>query len=347
MKNNSISLMLGLLSLLVLKNCGSTADVKIFYTSNQDGNYEIYEISNIVNTKPKRLTFTASNEQSLVSSPDGSKVIFDYGGTRLERDIFLLDVSSSKIVQLTSALAYDVPGDWSPTENQIAFISDRDGGFYRLYTMDSDGANQRAIPLTNNDYRNVHSVKWSPTDAWILYTVTRDTLADPGLDMFIVNVDSLDVQQINTASTGMCIEGAWSPDGKQIVAVCESGIFLVPLHDNVIKYLSKTKELTDCRSPDWSSDSQWIAFICKNADNRTGLFVIQSDDSELRHLPHGVTGELTNLKEPKWLTNGQQLIYVAESDSTNFVMLTDLDGNSRILIQVEATIRFLSIVHSR
>jgi Tol biopolymer transport system component len=352
MKKNLIPLMIEILSVLVLAHCRSitdshTADTKVFYTSNQDGNFEIYEISNIADAKINRLTDTVLNEQFLVPSPDGSRLIFDYGGTRLERDIFLLDVSSGMIAQLTSASAYDIPGDWSPIGDQIAFISDRDSGFYHLYIMNADGTNQRTIPLATSAERNVHSVDWSPSSALILYTIANDSLTDPSMDMFIVNIDTLEILQINTVSTGMCTEGAWSLDGEQIVAICDAGVYLVSLHTNEVIHLSKTKELADCHSPEWNPNKQWIAFLCRDADNEIGLYVVRSDDSELRHLPHGVTGDLVHLKDPKWLKNGQQLIYIAESDSTNFIMLVGLDGKSRELVQEQATLRFLSVAYLR
>ena len=147
-----------LLILGLCAGCTKTSTFTIIFASNAEGNYEIYKItSNGQNIE--RLTNTSADEQDIVPSPDGRKVIFDYGGVRLEKDIFLLNVESGVISQLTSALAYDIPGTWSPHGDQLSFISDRDGGYYWLYVMKADGSDQRRIPLETDPERSVYRPK--------------------------------------------------------------------------------------------------------------------------------------------------------------------------------------------
>ncbi len=75
--------------------------------------------------------------------------------------------------RLTNAPAYDLAGAWSPNGKQVAFISDRDGGYYRLYLMNPDGTDQKHVPLITDSERDVTSVSWSPDGRYIVYATSE------------------------------------------------------------------------------------------------------------------------------------------------------------------------------
>src|SRR5215813_14057414 len=64
-------------------------------------------------------------------SPDGSRLVFTVTepvkGTARARSIWLLDVASRRLRQLTFSGKSDGSPRWSPDGSSIAFTSDRDG----------------------------------------------------------------------------------------------------------------------------------------------------------------------------------------------------------------------------
>ena len=84
-----------------------------------------------------------------VWSPDGSELMFCSNGVNRGEgvdnwDVFVMDADGTNVRRLTSNVAQDYPGAWSPDGTQIAFFSRRDGDG-DVYVMDADGANLRRV----------------------------------------------------------------------------------------------------------------------------------------------------------------------------------------------------------
>jgi len=84
-----------------------------------------------------------------VWSPDGSELMFCSNGVNRGEgvdnwDVFVMDADGTNLRRLTSNVAQDYPGAWSPDGTQIAFFSRRDGDG-DVYVMDADGANLRRV----------------------------------------------------------------------------------------------------------------------------------------------------------------------------------------------------------
>lgn len=80
-------------------------------------------------------------------SPDGSQIAFTYKG-----DIFKVQSTGGRAVQLTTHPAHDTRPIWSPDGSKIAFSSNREGGF-DLYVMEATGgAPTRLTTHSANEY---------------------------------------------------------------------------------------------------------------------------------------------------------------------------------------------------
>jgi Tol biopolymer transport system component/imidazolonepropionase-like amidohydrolase len=92
-------------------------------------------------------------------SPNGKTVIFDMLG-----DIYTIPMSGGDAKALTQGMAWNMQPRFSPDGQQIAFISDRDGGD-NLWIMNADGTNLKQVSTEKRDL--AHSPNWSPDGDYI------------------------------------------------------------------------------------------------------------------------------------------------------------------------------------
>ena len=182
---------------------------QIVFTSNRDGNSEIY-VMNADGTGPVNLTNSSSNESDPVWSPDGKQVAFTTDQDN-NNEIYVMNADGSSPVNLTQNPANDSLPGWyqqkglSTSESQILFTTDRDGN-NEIYAMQPDGSDP--TNLTQNPAADSQSsVPYSGELAAFL----SDRDGDP--DIFVMNVDGSKAVNLtkDTASEG---RPAWSPDGQ-------------------------------------------------------------------------------------------------------------------------------------
>lgn len=97
------------------------------------------------------LAATAQNNplwlRNSVISPDGSAVAFTYKG-----NIYTVPVSGGRATQLTSHTSYDTRPVWSPDGQNIAFASNREGGFDVFVVSRDGGTARRLTSHSANEY---------------------------------------------------------------------------------------------------------------------------------------------------------------------------------------------------
>ncbi len=91
-------------------------------------------------------------------SPDGNFLAFQ-ATVEDNTDIYILDLASGEIQQLTIHPTQDTKPTWSPDGTQLAFVTGRDGNA-EIYVMARDGSNKRN--LTNHPARDDWP-HWSPS----------------------------------------------------------------------------------------------------------------------------------------------------------------------------------------
>src|SRR5215212_2072493 len=128
---------------------------KMAFTSNQDGNNEIYAMNADGSGPPTRLTNNVSIDSRSVFSPDGEKIAFSRRDTTSPDpnmrtdDICVINADGTGETRLTFAPRADTHAYFSPDGEKIAFSSARDGGNSEIYVMNADGR-ETPIRLTNN-----------------------------------------------------------------------------------------------------------------------------------------------------------------------------------------------------
>jgi Tol biopolymer transport system component len=141
----------------------------VYFTSNRDGNFDLYAVS-ANSTKVLQLTTTTAPVQNLgpAVSPDGRTVAFFRTGLPWGvAQLHLLDVATGKTTQLTGNLrgAGDTDPAWAPDGSRLAFTSDRMGS-QDIWLVHADGTG--LVQVTYGGSSETHPA-FSPNGRQIAY----------------------------------------------------------------------------------------------------------------------------------------------------------------------------------
>ncbi len=92
-------------------------------------------------------------------SPDGETLVFHMLG-----DIYTVGIEGGEAVALTEDIAWSFQPRFSPSGEEIAFVSDRDGA-ENLWIMQADGSNP--VQVTSETEHLIHNPVWSPDGQYI------------------------------------------------------------------------------------------------------------------------------------------------------------------------------------
>ena len=137
--------------------------------------------------------------------------------------IFVVDLTSGDVTQLTDGAFYEHSLDWSPDGAAILFISNREPDADRFFNYDiftvrvDDRSVSRLTQTENAEYRP----RWSPDGNTIVYQGTRRGLTSSETTMEDTHVWIMDADGSNRRELGQGIDnrqGAprWSADGRAV-----------------------------------------------------------------------------------------------------------------------------------
>ena len=271
----------------------------------------------------------------LAEAPKTAKIVFTAAG-EVNREIYLMNPDGSGRVNITNHPADDLHPTWSPTGEQILFVSDR-VRIRDLYLMDADGSNVRRVFK-----RVVHrdNATWSPDGKQIAYVRDRFT-DDEGI--YIATIDGENEERIASGYSP-----AWSPDGTEIAfdtgGPGVSRIALLNLDTRTEKIILPVG-LAFQQWADWSAEGDKIAFSWITAPqpvppgvlpgerflipdewfhNKT-IFIMNRDGTGLEQI---VDEAGLAAYWPAWSPRGDELIYTQEID--NQLQLFKIDLESRM-----------------
>lgn len=247
---------------------------KIAFTSDRDGNNEIYVID-ADGSNQTRLTNNSYDDRYPCWSPDGSKIAFvtnrDGNG-----EIYVMNADGSNQSKLTNNTSDTFPS-WSPDGSQIAFVTTRNNPG-EIYVMNSDGSNQRN--LSNNTDHNCFPC-WSPDGSKIVFSSDRDG----SRSIYIMNADGSNQKPLTLTTSYEDDMPRWSPNGSQIIFTSNRDgnyeIYIINPDGRGLKNLTNSPddEYWQC----WSPDGNYIAFY-SNRNVKNNLFIMKIDGTYQKNL---------------------------------------------------------------
>jgi dipeptidyl aminopeptidase/acylaminoacyl peptidase len=137
--------------------------------------------------------------------------------------IFVVDVATKRIRQLTRGNYYEHSIDWSPAGDEIAFVSNHEADPDRFFNYDlfavrvADGSIRPLTETKSAEYQP----KWSPDGTMLAYTATKRPLTSSETTMedthvWVMNADGSGRRELGGGIDNRQGAPQWTRDGKSV-----------------------------------------------------------------------------------------------------------------------------------
>jgi dipeptidyl aminopeptidase/acylaminoacyl peptidase len=290
--------------------------------------------------------------EGLAFSPDGTRLVFTVAepvkGTSRARSIWMLDVASGALRQLTFSGKNDSSPRWAPDGGAIAFLSDRDGP-PQLYRLPMQGGEAEKLTTRKDAIR---AFRWSPDGRRIALL-----MAEPKADakeqrerdkddarvedkderharVWVLDVATRALTQATTVNWRIA-QIEWMPDGSGLIAVAQPR----PESDQWNERLYAI-DLRDGRFTPIGEPHRPIGGIAVSPDGRTIAYVGGRVDGPSPHdlylqprdgsAPLNLTGTAIDrpVSQVHWIDNDSLVVAVARGFASELAVV-GRDGRVR------------------
>ncbi|MEZ4903185.1 MAG: amidohydrolase family protein [Spirosomataceae bacterium] len=221
--------------------------------------------------KPIKLTDDIYYETDPAWSPDGTKILFsaDRSGNM---DLFVLELSSRKVTQLTQTDDDEYQGSWLANGKKIAYLKQG------LRNTLATGTVLQIRDLATGETKAVHKPmfqpgqpSWSPNGKYVLLAAldAYSSKYREGVSKFLlVNADNGQAASLTTPfpSQTMAMRyrngPIWSPDGTKLAYIKDALLWVIEVTEEGT-FVGQPRALTSelAETPSWTGDSKAIVYL--------------------------------------------------------------------------------------
>lgn len=266
---------------------------------------------------------TPTSVPTLTPTPMGgvSQILFSSNRDGAYQDLYLLDLTDSKVTRLTSGDSNTFPGPFSPDGTQILFTG---FGLTHSYVglMNADGSQPRDISHSPDSDEGFPT--WSPDGKVIAFTSRRDG----NNEIYVTNADGSQPKRL-TNNPADDFAPAYSPDGSQIAFVSDrdntTGIYSVYVMNTDGTHVTRlTKAPGNDYMPSWSPDGKQIVFR-STVEGSSDIYIINIDGSGLKKL----TEDQGDNWSPAWSPDGKLIAFQTNRDGNWEIYVMNADGSDQ------------------
>ncbi len=253
-------------------------------------------------------------------SPDGSKIVFQYGSNGLY-EVYILDINSGDSTQLTDN--YGENPCWSPDGTLILYDGIFAGDKRAIYTISPEGSEPTLIT------KGIEEL--GATDACWFPEMDRIAFSSKSTDWFYDNAQSLYVMELPDGEPTLFKwadyyqyyrDSAISSDGAYFACSYYQeeeplfyqdyywGLFVWEINDGTVFF----EDEAPFPSPSWSPDSDEIAYKDEPNIYQTDIFIYSFAETEKRRVTDVSSEGLEIAVTPAWSPDGTKIAYAAKGD---------------------------------
>lgn len=196
---------------------------RVAFLRSEDDGVDLY----VVDASGGRETRLADNvDLTFDWSPGGRRIAFSSTGSDLlpqSPHLFVVDVGSGVVEQLTSADRADVSPEWSPDGGSIAFVGSPPRAVGASESPDSDiyrlNVATGAVNLLTQHRDPDYGPTWSPDGRQIAFSSTRNAAPDstePAPEIYVMDARGRGERRLTYRRSAHDVAPQWSPDGDSI-----------------------------------------------------------------------------------------------------------------------------------
>ena len=256
-------------------------------------------------------------------SPNGRFVAFSRWTSSTTGDLYVADLKTGKLNQLTSDRSRLSSIQWTADGSELLFVSNRTGN-YRIWRTAIGAGSIAPVEGPLGEINKITVTGSAASSRLLAYTQRFDDIDILVDDLSESNASPVPSSACSINSTRADHSPQFSPDGKQIVFIStRSGyeeVWLANTDCSGAVQLTNFNEV-GVGSPRWSPDGRKIAFD-RHVEGQPDIFTIDIETRKVSRLSNSPALEFL----PAWSHDGQHIFFCSEGPTVKNIWRTPAAG---------------------